>query len=108
MEKDIDVNIASIYRDLSDAINTKNKNIKKLLNSIKKASEKGEYDLKIKVKEDIREFLRKKESMYYSVHSAPATPRIIKDLTDLGFKCYDGGFEYGLFSKNYYMRISWQ
>jgi len=100
MEK---IDLASIYRDLSDAMQQETKEYKKIMEYVKEAAQQGKYSIRIRAT---------KEQHWYAMGDEYYKDQLVKSLIDSGFECHSNkwtdkettwlGFD------RYYINISWE
>ena len=98
------VDLAAIYRELASCMSQEDdKELKKILKDVKKASLKGKYTLKVKIDENVYDWLQ-----YACLRSGKIKPELISKLEDYGFVCGSSNYEIGLMFSRHTMIISWQ
>jgi hypothetical protein len=87
----VDVDLASIYRDLADwTSQEEDTEISAILAKIKKAASKGRYQIKIDIDEDIHDWCA-----YSFLRSDKIKPDLISKLEEYGFKVGNAKYSIG-------------
>lgn len=98
------VDLASLYREVAICVGQEdNKQLKKILEKIKKQAAKGLFSLKIKVDEDVYEWFYRRQ-----YNNDPFKPDLILKLEEYGFICGSPKKEFGVIFDTYTIIISWQ
>ena len=99
------VDLASIYRELSDAMQQESKEFKKIMEQVKKSAKEGKYSVKVEVDYKTHQFFK---SAYY----------LQCEKTDLAYSLIETGFNCNADSYDkdrdfwgkprYYIHVSWR
>jgi hypothetical protein len=102
MKEDFEkVDLASLYRDLASfSAQEDDKEIKKILKSIKKEASKGKFTLKLKVSEDIYNWVNS------PFKETKIKPDLIINLEKYGFSYGNATWHIGIFN-SYSITVSW-
>lgn len=99
-----EINLASIYRELSDAMRQESKEFKKIMEQVKKAAKEGKYTVKVEVDHDTHKYFKNN----YIING---NTDLVHALIEAGFNCYADSYDTdtNFWGKSrYYIHVSWR
>lgn len=98
------VDLAALYREVATCMSQQDdKEVRKILEKVKKEASKGKFTLKIEVDEDIYNWVN-----YPLLSGRKIKPDLVSKLENYGFRLGNGNFNVGIFGIYYTVVISWQ
>ena len=100
-----EINLASIYRELSDAMQQESKEFKKIMGQVKEAAKEGKYTVKVEVDYNTHQFF--KSSYYLQCEKTD----LAHSLTESGFNCSADSYDTNINfwgKPRYYIHVSWR